>query len=70
MEQELLIFPEHMSSHPGFSGVRVVRALAFCIDAKGVIRSRKSKKDKEYNGQKIKGKKKNNYLKIITHRKP
>ena len=34
---------------PSFSGVRAVRSVAFCVDAKGVIRSRKLK-DKEYNG--------------------
>jgi hypothetical protein len=31
MEQELLTLPEHLSSPPGFSGVRVVRSLVFCV---------------------------------------
>jgi hypothetical protein len=31
VEQELLTLPEHLSSHPVFSGVRVTRALIFCI---------------------------------------
>jgi len=43
--------------------------LVFNINVYLLMRIRKSKKDKEYNGQIIKGKKKNNYLKNITHRK-
>ena len=31
VEQKLLILPEHMSSLPGFSGVRVTSSLVFCI---------------------------------------
>ena len=31
MEQELLILPEHLSSTPVFSGVRVTRFLALCV---------------------------------------
>ena len=31
MEQELLTLPEHMSSLPDFSGIRVTRSLALCI---------------------------------------
>ena len=31
MEQELLTLPEHLSSRPGFTGVRVVRSLVFCV---------------------------------------
>jgi hypothetical protein len=31
VEQELLTLPEHLRSHPVFSGVRVTRALIFCI---------------------------------------
>ena len=31
VEQWLLIFPEHMSSHPVFSWVRVARSLVFCV---------------------------------------
>jgi len=30
VEQELLILPEHMSSLPVFSGVRVIRSLVLC----------------------------------------
>jgi hypothetical protein len=31
VEQELLIFPQHMSSSPVFSGVHVSRSLVFCV---------------------------------------
>jgi len=31
VEQELLSFPEHMSSLTVFSGVRVARSLVFCV---------------------------------------
>ena len=31
MEQQLLTLPEHLSSHPGFSLVRVTRFLALCF---------------------------------------
>ena len=31
VEQELLIFPEHLSSSPVFSGVRVTRSLVLCV---------------------------------------
>ena len=31
MEQELLTLSEHLSSHPVFSGVQVVRYLVFCV---------------------------------------
>ena len=31
MEQELLTLPEYLSSHPGFSGVRVSRSLVLCV---------------------------------------
>jgi len=31
VEQELLTFPEHLSSPVVFSGVRVARSLVFCI---------------------------------------
>jgi hypothetical protein len=31
VEQELLTFLEHLSSHPVFSGVRVARSLVFCV---------------------------------------
>ena len=31
VEQELLILPEHLSSPPVFSGVRVTRSLALCV---------------------------------------
>jgi hypothetical protein len=31
MEKELLALPEHQSSPPMFSGVRVARSLIFCV---------------------------------------
>jgi len=31
MEQELLTLPEHLISHPVFSGVRVARSLLLCV---------------------------------------
>ena len=31
VEQELLTFPEHLSSSPVFSGVRVTRSLILCV---------------------------------------
>jgi hypothetical protein len=31
VEQELFTIPEHLSSPPVFSGVRVVRSLVFCV---------------------------------------
>jgi hypothetical protein len=31
VEQEMLILPEHMSSTPGFSGIRVAQSLIFCV---------------------------------------
>ena len=31
VEQELLILPDHMSSLPAFSGVRVTRSLVLCV---------------------------------------
>jgi hypothetical protein len=31
VEQELHCFPEHMSSPPVFSGVRVTRSLVLCV---------------------------------------
>ena len=31
MEQELLTLPEHLSSHPVFSGIRVTRSLLLCV---------------------------------------
>ena len=31
VEQELLTLPEHLSSPPVFSGVRVTRSLVFCV---------------------------------------
>ena len=31
VEQELLTIPEHMSSPPVFSGVRVTRSLVLCV---------------------------------------
>ena len=31
MEQELLTLPEHLSSTPVFSGVRVTRSLVLCV---------------------------------------
>ena len=31
LEQKLLILPEHPSSHPDFSGVRVIRSLGLCV---------------------------------------
>ena len=31
MEQELLTLPEHLSSHPVFSGVHVTRSLVLCV---------------------------------------
>ena len=31
VEQELLTLPEHLSSAPGFSGVRVTRSLVLCV---------------------------------------
>ena len=31
MEQELLTLPEHLSSHPGFSGALVDKSLVFCV---------------------------------------
>ena len=31
VEQELLILPEHLSSSPVFSSVRVPRSLVFCV---------------------------------------
>jgi hypothetical protein len=31
VEQELLTLPEHLSSHPIFSGVRVTRSLVICV---------------------------------------
>ena len=31
VEQELLTFPEHLSSPPVFSGVRVTRSLVLCV---------------------------------------
>ena len=31
MEQELLTFPEHMSSPPVFGVARVTRSLVFCV---------------------------------------
>ena len=31
VEQELLTFPEHLSSPPGFSEVRVTRSLVFYV---------------------------------------
>jgi hypothetical protein len=31
MEQELIILPEHLSSHLVFSGVRVTRSLVLCV---------------------------------------
>jgi hypothetical protein len=37
-------------------------------DTKGVIKSRKSKKDRQYNGQKKKNKRTNNDLQIITQK--
>jgi hypothetical protein len=30
-EQELLTLPGHLSSHPGFNGIRVARSLVFCV---------------------------------------
>ena len=30
-DQELLTLPEHLSSHPVYSGVRVARSLVFCV---------------------------------------
>ena len=32
VEQELLTLPEHLSSPPVFSGVRVTRSLVLCVD--------------------------------------
>jgi hypothetical protein len=90
VEQELLTFPGHLSSPPGFSGVRVTRSLVLCVcfvdlclsfytvsfdrcvvcsssiygfwlplwylqslreDTKWAIRSRISKKDRQYNAK-------------------
>jgi hypothetical protein len=62
VEQELFTLPEHMNSHPVFSEVFVTRSLVFSLsmtwdrhifqekfeDTTGVIRIRKSKKDKQY----------------------
>jgi hypothetical protein len=31
VEEELLTLPEHLSSHPVFSGVRVTRSLVLCV---------------------------------------
>jgi hypothetical protein len=31
VEQELLTLPEHLSTPPGFSGVRVARSLVLCV---------------------------------------
>ena len=31
VEQELPTLPEHLSSPPGFSGVRVTRSLVLCV---------------------------------------
>jgi hypothetical protein len=52
--------PEDMSSLPVYSEVRVTRSLVLIIshveedidDTKGVIRIRKSNKDRQHNGQK------------------
>ena len=31
VEHELLTLPEHLSSHPGLSGVRVTRSIVLCV---------------------------------------
>jgi hypothetical protein len=112
VEQELLTLPEHMSSPPGFSGVRVTRSFVWCVCfvdrwlsfctfllaivlavllrytdsdylpfvssncisieilqyTKGVTKSSKSNKDRQYNGQNENGKGKRKDLKTIhTH---
>jgi hypothetical protein len=48
VEQELLTFPEHLSSQEEFE------------DTKGAIIIRKSKKNRKHNGQKKKDKRTNN----------
>jgi hypothetical protein len=50
VEQELPTLPEHLSSPPVYSGVRVFE------DIKGAIRIRTSKKNRQRNGQKKKDK--------------
>ena len=58
MEQELLTLPEHLSSPPVFSGVRVTRSLFLFL----------YKKNRENNGQKKKDKRINNNLQNIKQK--
>jgi hypothetical protein len=59
----MLTLPEHLSSPPVFSGVRVTPFSGLCT--KGIIRIRNSKKHRQHNGQKKKYKKTNNDLQNI-----
>jgi hypothetical protein len=55
VEQNLLTHPEHLSSPSVFSGDYTF-GIFWPKDTKGVIRIRKSKKDRQHNGQKKKDK--------------
>jgi hypothetical protein len=56
--QELPTLPEHLSSPPVFSGVRVTRSLFLFL----------YKKNREHNGQKKKDKRINNHLQNIKQK--
>jgi hypothetical protein len=58
VEQELPTLPEHLSSPPIFSGVRVTRSLFLFL----------YKKNREHNGQKKKDKRINNNLQNIKQK--
>jgi hypothetical protein len=68
VELELPTLPEHLSSPPVFSRVRVTRSLVLYVcfvDRQNVIRIRISKKNRQNNGQKKKYKRTNNDLQNI-----
>jgi hypothetical protein len=64
VEQELFTRPEHLSSPPHFSGLRITQSLGLCVcviytgvefeNIKEVIRIHKSKKNRQHNDQKDK----------------
>jgi len=57
-------FPDPILNH---EGILPFKMIGYFEDTKGVIRIRKSKQDRQHNGQKKKDKRTNNDLQNITH---